>query len=179
MSKYEVIHYYRPNKDLIHDVEWQAVFEMMNIIQGWQTTDTFVNSGNIKRCKSLMVSIYHPGLRDYILDMTQKILGLSVRNQIASGVRLDTQLALFKIPKYKGDSIIDGLKSSIYGPRRKWPSNHVLEQTVGSLQEIAEINGIDYERPLLAHMQMLSKLKTGCLRNPRLRDNSDVLRKEQ
>lgn len=178
MSKYEVIHYYRPNKEFVHDVEWQAVYEMMLTLQEWQTSSTFVSSTTIGRCKALMVNINHPGLRTYILDMIQKILGLSVRNQIASMARLDPQLAWFKVPKYQGDSIVDALKSSVYGPKRKWPSNDILEQTVGSLQEIAEANGINYERPFLAHIQMLQELKFGCLRNPRLRDNSDVFGKD-
>lgn len=73
----------------------------------------------------------------------------------------------FKKPLYNGDSIIDGLKSSIYGLRPRWPDNKTLLNRVGSLEEIAKANGLSYDNPFQAHIWMLDILKAGLLKRAR------------
>lgn len=72
----------------------------------------------------------------------------------------------FRKPRYRGESIVDGLKKSNYGSRRKWPSNKQLFYEVGTLEEIAAVNGIPYDDPAVAHIIMLELLKQGALVRP-------------
>lgn len=75
-----------------------------------------------------------------------------------------TKSVYFKKPTYKGESIIDGLKSSIYGLRPRWPDNKTLLERVGSLEDIARANGLSYDNPFEAHIWMLDILKAGLLK---------------
>ena len=72
----------------------------------------------------------------------------------------------FRKTKYKGESIIDGLKKSHYGPRWKWPDNEQLFYEVGTLEEIAKANQLAYDNPRTAHIAMLELLKQGELIRP-------------
>ena len=72
----------------------------------------------------------------------------------------------FRKTKYKGSSIVDGLKQSIYGARRYWPSNEEMFHDYGTLEEIAKANSISYYDPRTAHLAMLELLKQGKLQEP-------------
>ena len=72
----------------------------------------------------------------------------------------------FRKPKYTGDSIVDGLKQSVYGKRSRWPSNEKLFHDVGTLEEIAYANRLSYFCPRTAHIAMLELLKRGELLQP-------------
>ncbi len=72
----------------------------------------------------------------------------------------------FRKTKYKGGSIVDGLKHSIYGPRKYWPSNEQMFHFYGTLEEIAKANSLSYYDPRTAHLAMLELLKQGNLQEP-------------
>lgn len=72
----------------------------------------------------------------------------------------------FRKTRYRGESIVDGLKKSVYGARYKWPSNEQLFYDVGTLKDIARVNNISYESPRNAHIIMLELLREGDLVKP-------------
>lgn len=74
----------------------------------------------------------------------------------------------FKKTRYKGPSIVDGLKRSIFGPRWKWRANAPLFAAIGTLEEIAQANDLSYAHPRTAHIAMLELLKQGTLVRPDL-----------
>lgn len=71
----------------------------------------------------------------------------------------------FKKPKnYSGTSLIDGLKTSVYGKTNKWKSNEELFAKIGTLEEIAYWNGVDYSDVATANKKMLDMLRMGTLK---------------
>lgn len=76
----------------------------------------------------------------------------------------------FKKTRYRGKSIVDGLKRSVYGRRWKWPSNYRLTVDVGTLEEIAKANGMDYTDKFGDRVRMLELLKAGELIRPEKRN---------
>lgn len=72
----------------------------------------------------------------------------------------------FRKTRYRGESIVDGLKRSVYGARYKWPSNEQLFYDVGTLKDIARVNNISYADTRTAHIAMLELLKQGNLIKP-------------
>ena len=72
----------------------------------------------------------------------------------------------FRKTKYKGGAIVDGLKHSIYGPKKYWPSNERMFHFHGTLEDIAKSNGLSYYDPRTAHLAMLELLKQGNLQEP-------------
>ena len=71
----------------------------------------------------------------------------------------------FKRPRnYSGESLVDGLKTSVYGRTSKWKSNEELFAKIGTLEEIAFWNDIDYSDSIVAHREMLVLLRDGVLK---------------
>ena len=73
-------------------------------------------------------------------------------------------VSYFSKPSYSGTSIVDGLKTSVYGKdTKKWPSNKTLYNKVGTLEQIAKANGIT-GKTADRNTKMLKKLKEGKLK---------------
>jgi hypothetical protein len=73
--------------------------------------------------------------------------------------------AYFSKPNYSGTSIVDGLKTSVYGTNKnKWPGNDAMYQKIGTLAQIASKNSITDSNAGTRNTKLLNLLKQGKLK---------------